>query len=179
MKSGMIAIAAIAAVVSSDAVDAAGSHAGGHAHESSIGQRGDPARADREIEVSMRGMAFDPSVITISPGETITFVVSNDGELVHEFNLGTRDMWQAHMDEMQKMMETGMMTSHEIHHDRMMQAGMMHDDANSVLLEPGQTARVTWTFGEREDIGFACNVPGHLEAGMVGQITFAHRGSGD
>ncbi len=50
---------------------------------------------------------------------------------------------------------------------------MMHDDANSVLLEPGQTARVTWTFGEKSEPGFACNVPGHRAAGMVGDITFA------
>jgi len=105
-------------------------------------------------------------------GETITFVVSNDGEFVHEFNLGTEKMWQGHLDEMMKMMDTGMMTVDKINHDKMMQAGMMHDDANSVLLEPGQTAKVTWTFGEKTELGFACNVPGHRESGMVGEISF-------
>jgi|TARA_R100001369_G_scaffold45625_2_gene71841 uncharacterized cupredoxin-like copper-binding protein len=53
------------------------------------------------------------------------------------------------------------------------QAGKMYDHANSVLLKPGQTARVTWTFGEKSELGFACNVPGHRAAGMVGDITFA------
>nr|WP_240611727.1 plastocyanin/azurin family copper-binding protein [Roseovarius nitratireducens] len=50
---------------------------------------------------------------------------------------------------------------------------MIHDDANSILLEPGQTARVTWTFGEKSELSFACNVPGHRATGMVGDITFA------
>ena len=81
-------------------------------------------------------------------------------------------MWQGHLDEMMKMMDTGMMTVDKINHDKMMQAGMMHDDANSVLLEPGQTAKVTWTFGEKTELGFACNVPGHRESGMVGEISF-------
>lgn len=179
MKPGIVAIG-IAAALMGGAAFAAGSHQDGHGHGhghshghgSEIGQPGDPAKADREIAVSMDGMAFEPSSITVSPGETITFVVSNEGDLVHEFNLGTRGMWQAHMDEMAQMMESGVMTPHEIHHDRMREAGMMHDDASSVLLEPGQTARVTWRFSERADVGFACNVPGHLEAGMVGDITF-------
>jgi len=175
MKPCITAIAGIAAAVASPAAFAAGSHDGGHGHGTSIGQPGDPAKADRVIDVGMTGMAFDPSSVEVRPGETITFVVKNEGQVVHEFNLGTRAMWQAHMDEMTDMMEADMMTVREIHHDRMMQSGMMHDDANSVLLEPGQTAKVTWTFGDRAELGFACNVPGHRETGMVGDITFKRR----
>ncbi|MFB9150539.1 cupredoxin domain-containing protein [Roseovarius ramblicola] len=177
MKPFITAIAGSAVALASPAVFAAGSHDGGHGHghEAPIGRPGDAAKADRVIEVSMTEMAFDPSTIEVRAGETVTFAVTNDGDLVHEFNLGTEAMWQAHMDEMREMMETGMMSAAQIHHDRMMQAGMMHDDANSVLLEPGETARVTWTFGERTDLGFACNVPGHRASGMVGDIAFTTR----
>ena len=167
-------ITSVVFALTTSAAFAGAGHDDGHGdgHAAMMGQPGDPAKADRVVEVSMTEMAFDPSNIEIMEGETITFVVSNDGEFVHEFNLGTEKMWQGHLDEMMKMMDTGMMTVDKINHDKMMQAGMMHDDANSVLLEPGQTAKVTWTFGEKTELGFACNVPGHRESGMVGEISF-------
>ncbi|MAO01239.1 putative cupredoxin-like copper-binding protein [Roseovarius halotolerans] len=167
-------ITSVVFALTTSAAFAGAGHDDGHGdgHAAMMGQPGDPAKADRVVEVSMTEMAFDPSNIEIMEGETITFVVSNDGEFVHEFNLGTEKMWQGHMDEMMKMMDTGMMTVDKIDHDKMMQAGMMHDDANSVLLEPGQKAKVTWTFGEKTELGFACNVPGHRESGMVGDISF-------
>ena len=167
-------ITSVVFALTTSAAFAGAGHDDGHGdgHAAMMGQPGDPAKADRVVEVSMTEMAFDPSNIEIMEGETITFVVSNDGKFVHEFNLGTEKMWQGHMDEMMKMMDTGMMTVDKIDHDKMMQAGMMHDDANSVLLEPGQKAKVTWTFGEKTELGFACNVPGHRESGMVGDISF-------
>jgi uncharacterized cupredoxin-like copper-binding protein len=175
MKPGITTIAGIAFALAGATAFAAGSHDGGHGHAAPIGQPGNPAKADRVIEVGMTEMAFHPSTVEISPGETITFVVTNKGKLVHEFNLGTQSTWQAHMDEMTRMMETGAMSARQIHRDRMMRAGMMHDDANSVLLEPGQTADVTWRFGDAGAMGFACNVPGHRASGMVGDFTFATR----
>ena len=45
-------------------------------------------------------------------------------------------------------------------------------DPNSVLLEPGKTGEVIWTFSEATEVGFACNVPGHRNAGMVGKVVF-------
>ena len=49
---------------------------------------------------------------------------------------------------------------------------MKHDDPNSVLLEPGQSKEVVWKFTEKGDIEFACNVPGHYQAGMYGDVNF-------
>jgi len=174
MKLSINILAGIALALTTTAAVAGAGHNAGHGggHAAMMGTPGDPAKADREIKVSMTEMKFEPSNIEVMEGETITFVVRNDGEFVHEFNLGTESMWQGHMDEMTTMMETGMMTADTVNHHKMMKAGMMHDDANSVLLEPGQTAKVTWTFGKETEIGFACNVPGHREAGMVGEIGF-------
>jgi len=52
-----------------------------------------------------------------------------------------------------------------------MEHGMKHDDPNSVLVEPGKTAELTWTFTKATNLEFACNIPGHYQAGMVGKVT--------
>jgi uncharacterized cupredoxin-like copper-binding protein len=51
---------------------------------------------------------------------------------------------------------------------------MEHDDPNSVLLEPGKSAQIVWTFPSDTALDFACNVPGHYEAGMQGAFDIAH-----
>ncbi|MFX0543858.1 cupredoxin domain-containing protein [Roseovarius sp. S1116L3] len=151
----------------------AGSAVASPGHGSSIGEAGDPAKVDRIIEVSMSEMKYEPATISVSEGETIKFVVRNDGKLVHEFNLGTKETWGGHKSEMQKMMTSGMMTMNKLDHAKMMQGGMMHNDPNAALLDPGQSAELVWTFTEATEMGFACNVPGHLEGGMVGDIEFS------
>ena len=60
-----------------------------------------------------------------------------------------------------------------------MQASMghgMHDDPNSVLLEPGKSGEIVWTFPKDADVAieFACNVPGHYQSGMVGSVAIDH-----
>ena len=144
----------------------------GHGKGAPIGEPGKANAVDRVIEVSMDEMKFEPSNISVKEGETIKFVVSNDGNIIHEFNLGTSEMWKSHNSEMLKMLNNGMMTMKKINHDKMMKAGMMHDEPNSVLLAPGETGEVIWKFSEAGELGFACNVPGHFEAGMVGEVTF-------
>ncbi|OZB20165.1 MAG: copper-binding protein [Rhodobacterales bacterium 34-62-10] len=143
-------------------------------HGSGIGEPGDAAQVDRTITIEMDEMKYSPESIEVAPGETIRFEVVNVGRAVHEFNIGTSETWNGHRGEMRTMMREGMMTMRSINHDRMMEAGMMHDDANSVLLEPGDTGEVIWTFPEGGEIGFACNVPGHREAGMVGDFRMGH-----
>lgn len=49
---------------------------------------------------------------------------------------------------------------------------MAHDDPNSVLLEPGQPGEIVWKFTKAAALEFACNVPGHYEAGMMGRVHF-------
>jgi len=41
-----------------------------------------------------------------------------------------------------------------------------------VLLEPGESKEVVWKFSEKSSIEFACNVPGHYQAGMYGEVNF-------
>ena len=52
----------------------------------------------------------------------------------------------------------------------MKMVGMEHNDPNSVLIEPGATKELIWTFTKSAGLEFACNVPGHYQSGMVGQF---------
>lgn len=148
-------------------------HEGGH-HGRDIGKPGKPEAATRTVRVEMHDNYYEPEAVTAKRGETIRFEVVNTGSLVHEFNIGTAAMHRAHGREMKKMMEAGVLEPDHIN-ESMMNAegghhGMKHDDPNSVLLEPGESATVTWTFNTRADLQFACNVPGHYASGMHGDI---------
>ncbi len=139
-----------------------------------VGEAGDPADVSRTVEVTMEDNSYTPQSITVTAGETVRFAVRNRGELVHEFNIGLAEMHKAHQAEMMTMMQNGALEADRIRHDRM--GGMMHDDPNAVLLEPGQDGEVIWKFGTSGEIEFACNVPGHYEAGMHGMFRMRHGG---
>ena len=139
------------------------------------GQPGDPQQVTRTIEVVMRDNYFEPEQLSFAAGETVRLKVRNEGALVHEFNIGTAAMHEAH--QMQMMVEHGVLKGDHIDHEMMeMDMGdghsMKHDDPNSVLLEPGESKEIVWTFTEKADLEFACNVPGHYQAGMYGDIDF-------
>lgn len=146
-----------------------------------FGQPAPAAKAQRSVEVVMGDMSFDPKAIDIKAGETIRFVLVNKGQLLHEFNLGDATMHAAHQQEMLKMQQSGMLTPtamKEMDHSAMAgmdhaspEHGMQHDDPNSILVPPGKTAELTWTFTKTTSLEFACNIPGHYQAGMVGKLT--------
>lgn len=142
----------------------------GHEHAAEIGQAAEESAADRVVKVDMDEMSFEPAELTVEKGETVKFVVTNTGRMVHEFNIGTDAMHDKHRREMLKMMQKGMMTRRDIREERMQTAGMMHDDPNSVLLEPGEKGEIVWKFSGSQNLEFACNVPGHRAGGMKGRI---------
>ena len=143
-----------------------------HDEAPNIGQAGDVSHIDRVIQVDMGEMYFTPSAYAVEKGETVKFEMVNTGRVVHEFAIGTEDMQKAHLQEMKAMLKAGMITTRELRHDRMLEAGMMHVDANSRVLEPDGTAELIWTFsGEQDELIIACNVPGHREAGMEAIVT--------
>ena len=149
-------------------------------HHYDFGQPAPAAQATRSVEVVMGDLSFTPKAIDIKAGETVRFVLVNKGQLLHEFNLGDAAMHAAHQQEMAKMQQSGMLTPtgmKEMDHSAMAGMdhgdghGMKHDDPNSVLVEPGKTAELTWTFTQATSLEFACNIPGHYQAGMVGKLT--------
>jgi uncharacterized cupredoxin-like copper-binding protein len=144
-----------------------------------IGKPGAAAKASRTVTVVMGDNYYEPTEIAVKAGETVKFVIRNDGELVHEFNIGTAAMHAQHQREMAMMVEHGALEADRVNRDRMkmvMPDGktMEHNDPNSVLVEPGKTAQIVWTFPSDTALDFACNVPGHYEAGMQGAFEIAH-----
>lgn len=141
--------------------DATGPQAADDSHDDAmgdghgIGEPADASEADRTIEISMLDtMAYEPAALEVDAGEVVTFLVSNDGQAVHEFTLGDEAMQDEHAEEMAEM-----------------GADMAHDGPNSVTVQPGDTGELTWRFGESGTVQYACHQPGHYEAGMVGEIT--------
>ncbi|MEK6216992.1 MAG: copper-binding protein, partial [Boseongicola sp.] len=72
----------------------------------------------------------------------------------------------AHAEEMM-MLDSGVLEADRINHNLMNMTEMAHDDANSVLLEPGKSADILWTFSGDAALELSCNIPGHRESGML------------
>ena len=127
----------------------------------SFGQRAPAQKATRVIVIrATDAMRFEPSAITVKPGETVRFDITNAGAIRHEFVLGDMKEQREHEGEMKEMEKTP--------------GAGMQDDANGISLAPGQTKFITWTFPAKPGkVYFACHEPGHYAAGMVGVITIA------
>ncbi|MQA67382.1 MAG: copper-binding protein [Alphaproteobacteria bacterium] len=151
----------------------------GHGHHPSFGTPGKAADVKRTVTVITRDNSYSHEAITVKAGETVKFVIRNEGSLLHEFNIGSPDAHAAHQKEMMQMMEMGMLTptgidaeKMKMDHSAMGMKPMKHDDPNSVLVEPGKTRELIWKFTKPMKLEFACNVPGHYQSGMVGEFRF-------
>tara|TARA_B100000575_G_scaffold123703_1_gene98631 strand:+ start:67 stop:501 length:435 start_codon:yes stop_codon:yes gene_type:complete len=140
-----------------------------------IGEKGDPNKVDRVIEIEMHDNYYYPENIDVKKGETIKFIVKNLGNLVHEYNIGTKEMHIKHQPEMMKLVENEILMADKIDRKKMKEMSkkdnsMGHSHANSVLLEPNETGEIIWKFSKNISLEMACNMPGHYQIGMVGQI---------
>ncbi|MCU0764635.1 MAG: cupredoxin family protein, partial [Burkholderiaceae bacterium] len=97
-------------------------------------------------------MRFAPADLTVRQGETIRFIVRNDGKVMHELVLGTLQELQQHAEWMRRF------------------PNMEHEEPYMVHLAPGQSGEVIWQFTEPGEFHFGCLVPGHFEAGMKGRV---------
>ena len=129
----------------------------GHSHDAASFEAGEPgvaARVTKRIIVVAREgdgkMSFEPSRIVVRKGETVEFSVRNEGQLEHEFVLGSAKENAAHAAEMATMPD------------------MKHDDPNAVRVAPGKSGRIVWRFNKAGSFEFACLIPGHYDAGMKG-----------
>lgn len=122
--------------------------------EFSFGSPAEAADADRVIEIQATdNLTFEPANITVAAGETVTFRLINQGNLVHDFTLGDQTTQDKHEAEMAEM------------------GGMVHDDPNVVVIPAGETVELTWTFAEAGTVLIGCHQPGHYAAGMTGRVT--------
>ena len=141
---------------------------GGHAHpapsakkkapgkpvERAFGREGDPRRVKRVIKIDMSDtMRYFPDSIRVKRGDTVRFSLRNGGQMMHEMVIGTLDDLKKHAEIMRK-------ESHE----------MDHDAPYAAHVAPGETGRIVWQFTKPGEFYYACLIPGHFEAGMMGTI---------
>ena len=118
-----------------------------------FGREGDPKKARRTVAVDMAdSMRFTPGEITVKRGETVKFIVSNSGKVMHEMVIGTEEELKKHAELMKK------------------HPSMEHDEPYMAHVKPGAKEEITWTFSKPGKFMFGCLIPGHFEAGMKGTI---------
>ena len=140
-----------------------------------IGEKGKPSEVTRTITIKMHDNYYEPAEINVKKDETIKFIVLNVGELVHEFNIATKEMHIKHQPEMMMLVENEILLSKKVNKEKMKQMAkknpsLGHSHSNSVLLSPGETGELVWKFSNKAKIEAACNVPGHYEVGMIAKI---------
>jgi len=106
----------------------------------------------RTIHIRIHFSRFDPSDISIDPGQTVRFVVENTDPIDHEFIVGDEQVQQAH--------EAGT----EAHHP---------PRPGEISIAPGETVTTVVTFPSQGDLLFGCHLPGHYAYGMRGLIDIA------
>ena len=119
-----------------------------------FGRQGDPSKATRTIRIDMNDtMRFTPADITVRRGETVKLVATNKGQVLHEMVLGTAEELKKHAEVMKKFPD------------------MEHDEPHMAHVKPGKTGEIVWQFTKPGEFRFACLIPGHFDAGMVGSVT--------
>ncbi len=118
------------------------------------GIAGDAKAVTRTISGSMLDkMRFTVDKIEVKQGDTVKFVLKNDGKIMHEFVIGTKQDLDEHAALMIKF------------------PTMEHSEPYMAHIPPGKTGEVIWTFNKPGNFDFACLIAGHYQAGMVGKIT--------
>jgi uncharacterized cupredoxin-like copper-binding protein len=117
------------------------------------GIAGDAKAVKRTIAIAMSdNMRFTPASIEVNQGDTVRLTLSNTGQVMHELVIGTQKELAEHAALMKRF------------------PNMEHEEPYMAHVAPGKTGEIIWTFNRPGDFDFACLLPGHFEAGMVGKI---------
>jgi uncharacterized cupredoxin-like copper-binding protein len=104
----------------------------------------------------MRDRRFEPDRLEVKAGETVEFVFTNDGAAEHEAVIGD--------EKLQMSQEGDGMSGHAGGHQG-------SEKVPRVVLSPGRTGKLTYTFDEPGEVFIGCHVPGHWQAGMKPAVT--------
>lgn len=99
------------------------------------------------VNVKMTEFAFEMDKTEVPAGVPVTFNITNEGAVEHEVVLevaGVNDEPLENPD---------------------------GSEAEAEDIEPGGTAKLTYTFDEGGSFQLGCHIPGHYEAGMVKEFT--------
>jgi uncharacterized cupredoxin-like copper-binding protein len=108
-------------------------------------------RAGRTVNIEMRDIRFDPDRVEVKTGETVEFVFRNTGQAEHEAVIGDETVQESH--------EGDGSGGHAGGHKG-------SEDAPRVVLSPGRTGKLSYTFDKPGHLFIGCHVPNHWDAGM-------------
>jgi uncharacterized cupredoxin-like copper-binding protein len=110
-----------------------------------------PAGATTDtVEMTMRHSRFEPAVLEVEAGTTLTFELRNADPIDHELIVGDEAVHAKHR------------VGREQHH---------HGEVPGEVSVPARaTATTTYTFDTPGDVVFACHLPGHEAYGMTGVV---------
>ncbi|MFS1947662.1 copper-resistant cuproprotein CopI [Vibrio lentus] len=122
---------------------------------SEVGMPAQGAKPDKVVHVLLSDdmkITFKNKV-DIEPNDVVQFVVMNTGKIDHEFSIGSASEQLEHREMMKHM------------------GNHAHDSGSTVTVKPGKAKQMLWHFHGDNQVEFACNIPGHAEAGMAKSIT--------
>ena len=114
------------------------------------------AGATQTVFVTMKDIAYDPSTVTVKPGETVKFVFRNEGMIRHDAFIGDEAAQAEHEKKMREAGSDGM----DGHHG-----------ADGISVDSGKTGSLTHTFKAGDVLVIGCHEVGHYAAGMKLAIT--------
>ena len=115
----------------------------------------------RIIEVNIGANGFSTPEIAVDAGETVKFVVKNSSGVARDFTIGTEFIM-----ERRRAFLARVLTSDGTDIDPLQRNKL--DRKNAVILLPGETRELTWTFAKTAGLEFASNIADHYEAGFKG-----------
>lgn len=116
----------------------------------SDGNEGDEAAGEvtRTVEVTMRDIGFVPDEIAVEQGETVRFVFTNEGALVHDAFVGDAAAQEEHEMAAREADESG-------------GGGHGHSGGEGITVDPGEKGELTHRFDGVGDLFIGCHEPGH------------------
>ncbi|MBA3652683.1 MAG: hypothetical protein H0W70_00655 [Actinobacteria bacterium] len=102
----------------------------------------------------MRDIAFLPSRISVTKGETVKFLFRNTGSTDHEAFIGDAAAQEVHESDMGNA-----------------DGGMHHAMKGAVTVGPGKTRSLTHRFAKAGRLLVGCHEPGHYNRGMKLTVT--------
>ena len=129
-----------------------------HGSGSEYGDVGDARKVTRTIKIDMSEYAFNPTGLKFKAGETVKFILTNRGKLMHEMTIGSPTEQLEHR---KAMLDMSDMKHGEGEHAM---------PSNAVHVAPGGTKELIWLFAKAASLQIACNYPGHADLGMENNV---------
>lgn len=118
----------------------------------------------RDVAVIMRDFRFDPTPIVLVPGETVRFTIFNAGLVEHEFTLGDATVQAAWASADAAATPPAPLTTPPPASVPPGTGGLR------VVLPSGARTSVVHRVPQDQQLLLLCNLPGHIESGMVGEV---------